>query len=180
MKAFLYKCAEWLTVPVERTSSLINWAGCFVLAVMMFFTAADVMGRYFFNRPILGSFEIQAFLMAIVVGFSLAICGVNKGHISVDIVLSLLPKRVRAVMDLISDLVSISFMVFVTWQTFHYMVILYQTHNVASTIPIPSWPFALASALGMTVFSLVLLRDCCYIGYQSLGGHLSLSGRSLE
>jgi len=180
MKAFLYKGARWLTVPVERASSLIDWVGCFVLAIMMFFTAADVIGRYFLNRPIVGSFEIQAFLMAIVIGFSLAICGVNKGHINVDVVLNVLPKRVRAVMDGISSFISIAFMAFLTWQTFRYVVILHQTNSVATTVPLPSWPFALAAAIGMTVFALVLLRDCFYIWYQAAGGHRSLRGRAEE
>ena len=38
-----------------------------VLAGMMFLTAADVILRYIFNRPVTGAYELIEFLMAILI-----------------------------------------------------------------------------------------------------------------
>ena len=40
-------------------------------ALMMFITAADVLLRYIFNRPISGTMELTSYMMAVVVGFGL-------------------------------------------------------------------------------------------------------------
>ena len=48
------------------------------LFVMMVLTAADVIGRYVFNAPISGAFEIVQYLMALVV-FLFLLTHLNRG-----------------------------------------------------------------------------------------------------
>ena len=56
----------------------INGAGIAVLAAMMTLTAADVCLRYLFNRPIMGAYELNEFMMAVFVGFSFAYTAIHK------------------------------------------------------------------------------------------------------
>lgn len=155
----LYKISKGLTVVVEPLSRVINYVGAGVLAVMMFLTATDVILRYVFNRPLKGSFEITSFLMAIVIPFAMAYCAVKKGHISVDILVTRFPKRAQAIVSSIVYLISLGLLSLITWQCFKYVFILYKANTLATTIPIPHWPFVIAVTIGIGVLFLVLLRD---------------------
>ncbi len=48
-------------------SYTLSRLGCVALFAMMGLTVVDVVGRYAFNSPILGAFEITSFLVAILV-----------------------------------------------------------------------------------------------------------------
>lgn len=155
----LSKVHQALSAAIDRLSGVLNGAAAGILAVMMFFTAADVGLRYIFNRPIKGSYEIQSFMMSLAIAFALAYCAVRKNHISVDVFLLKLSDRVRASLGLFTHLVGLAFLVLVTWQSIKYAVMQEKAHTLATTIPVPHWPFIVGVSLGMAVFFLVMLRD---------------------
>jgi len=60
-------------------STYLSYVGNFALAAMMLLTTADVIGRYFFNAPVLGAYEITEYLMLIMVFFIPGFGPVGKG-----------------------------------------------------------------------------------------------------
>ena len=68
--------------------------GTTVLAVMMFFIMTDVLLRYIFNSPILGSYEIVEYMMALLIPFGVVYCAHTKGHVAVDILFDRFPKGI--------------------------------------------------------------------------------------
>lgn len=64
---------------------------CF--AGIMLFIVADVMLRFLFNSPILGSFEIVEQLMLVGVFGAFAYAQMNGTHIHVSMLLNILPKK---------------------------------------------------------------------------------------
>lgn len=57
-----------------------------LLFAMMALTSADVLGRYVFDAPISGAFEIVQYLMAIVVFAALPATTASSSHLSVSII----------------------------------------------------------------------------------------------
>ena len=55
---------------------------------MMLLTAIDVTLRKTINFSILGAYELAQFMMAITIGLAMAQCGLEKGHIVVDVFIS--------------------------------------------------------------------------------------------
>ena len=55
-----------------------NGIGMVSLAAMMFLIAADVVLRYFFNKPITGDYELVQFMLVIMISLGLAYCGLRK------------------------------------------------------------------------------------------------------
>lgn len=55
---------------MEAITRFVGWIAEGVLFLMMLMTAANVTLRRLFNRPILGSHEINEYLMAIMVPFA--------------------------------------------------------------------------------------------------------------
>jgi len=67
---------------------IIAFVAAGVLALMMFLTAADVLLRYIFNRPISGTWELTSYMMVVMVSFGLSYCALVKGLISVEVLTS--------------------------------------------------------------------------------------------
>ncbi|MDE0334630.1 MAG: TRAP transporter small permease [Defluviicoccus sp.] len=69
-------------LPVRR---LLGWMVAVALAFMMVLTAVDVTGRFAFDSPIPGSFEVMEFCLAIVVFSALPLVTWDRRHITVSL-----------------------------------------------------------------------------------------------
>ncbi len=74
--------------PINHVASSV---GMILLAAMMFLTAADVVLRYSLNKPILGSYELTQYMLAIIISVGLAYCSIEKGHVTIDILTTRCP-----------------------------------------------------------------------------------------
>jgi len=142
-------------------SKAVNIVGVSVLALMMFFTVADVCLRYFFNRPIASSFELTEFMMALVVAFGLAHTALLGGHISVDILTSRLRPVVRAAFSSVSDLISAGIFALVAWQSFVQAEVLHESGLESDVLYLPVSPFVVAAGVGFGLLSLAFLLNFC-------------------
>jgi len=139
-------------------SVVLQGVGAGVLTVMMLLTASDVTLRQF-KIPIMGTDDITAFLMAILVSFGLAYCAIRKGHVKVDLVVERLPSRVQAIIDTVTTLLGLGLCTLITWQSFVNMVSLYTSGATSWTLNIIAFPFAGLVAFGFAWFTLVLLAE---------------------
>ena len=156
---WLSKAADSLNRVVRPVTGVFLGVGVAVLVLMMFLTAADVTGRYVFNRPILGSVELTEFMMATVVAFCIAYCAVMKGHVRVEVIVSRLPQRAQAIIDSITCFVGLGLFSLITWQCFVNMKLLFASKLTSSVLLIPVFPFAGVVGIGSACLTLVLLTD---------------------
>ncbi|MFC1860940.1 TRAP transporter large permease subunit [Chloroflexota bacterium] len=133
--------------------------GASIIAVMMFLTAVDVILRYFFNRPIIGSFELTEYLMVSAISFTLAYCAILKGHVRVDVIISLLPQGVQLVIRSIVTILALGLFSLVTWQSAIQAGIIQASGAYSSVLRIPTYPFVWVLFVGSALLSLVFLRD---------------------
>ena len=139
-------------------SIVLQGVGAGVLAVMMLLTASDVTLRQF-KLPIMGTDDITAFMMAILISFGLAYCTIKKGHVQVDLIVEHLPSRVQAIIDSITTLFGFGLCILITWQSFTNMISVYKSGATSWTLNIIVYPFAGLVAFGFALFVLVLLAD---------------------
>jgi len=142
---------------IYKLSKATNIVGVSVLAMMMLFTVTDVCLRYFFNRPLAGSFELTEFMMAIVISFGLAHTAALDGHISVDLLTSRLPQRVRLIFSCITNLISATVFALVTWQNFVQAKTLYLSGLESEVLYFPVFPFVIATGFGFALIFFVFL-----------------------
>ena len=155
----LNKIIHALKRVVNPLVRIISYVAAGVLALMMFITAADVLLRYIFNRPISGTWELTSYMMAVVVGFGLSYCALVKGLISVEVLTSRFSPGVQAVLNCITYFFSFCFFSLVTWQSILYIKLMFESNLVSAVLLIPTFPFIAALALGSLVFTMVLLAD---------------------
>ena len=155
----LNKAIYALNGVIKPLVRIISYAAAGVLALMMFLTAADVLLRYIFNRPISGTMELTSYMMAVVVGFGLSYCAIKKGLISVEIFTSRFSPWIRVRLNCVTYFLSFCFFLLITWQSVHYIKLMFESHLVSAVLRIPAFPFIASLALGSLVFTLVLLSD---------------------
>lgn len=149
---------------MRPTTMVLHYIGIGILAMLMFFTAVDVVLRNVSSLlnslkigttvTILGWFEITEYLMVILVSFSLAYCAIEKGHVVIELIVSRLSPLKQAVIGSITNLLSLGFFVVITWQTVTYVM---QITRSSTVLLIPAYPFVALLAVGCAAFCLILL-----------------------
>jgi len=134
---------------------LVAIAGA-ALAIMMFMMAVDVIGRYFFNSPLPGGLEMVEYLMAIIVPLSVAYCASHRSHVAVDLVVDHLPKLARRLLNIVVTIVSIVFVVLISWQNFLYIFEIKDSSLTSAVLKIPAYPFVASVFIGMSVFAFIM------------------------
>jgi TRAP-type C4-dicarboxylate transport system permease small subunit len=79
---------------IFRVSRGVNAVAGVTLTLIMGVTVTDVILRSL-GRPIVGTFELVAFLGAVVIGFSIPFTSWVRGHIYVDFFIGKLPRKAR-------------------------------------------------------------------------------------
>ncbi|MEW6669584.1 MAG: TRAP transporter small permease [Thermodesulfobacteriota bacterium] len=153
------KAIDCLNMVLRPAGTVLHSIGVGVLALMMFLTAADVILRYLFNRPIVGAFDLTEYMMTILISFGLAYCAMMKGHVTVDLIVSRLPQRVQAVIDCVTGLLSLGLFSLISWQCFVNVKLLYASGVTSTVLLIPVFPFVGVIGIGSAMLTLILLTD---------------------
>lgn len=144
-------------VPISQIAITISSV---FIAATMFLTAADVISRNLFNRPITGSMEVIQLMMSAVFGFGLAYCAVKKGHIRIDIIYAYVSQPAQRALDILSYFAAFGFCCLITWFTFQKgRVYLFNEETASQTLTVPIYPFAFLLSLSMAMLALVFLKD---------------------
>ena len=140
-------------------SSVLSYVGVLSLFAMMCLTTVDVVGRYLFNRPITGAFELTEYLVLILIFSFIGYTQSQKGHVAVDILLPLLPQKLRKLTDVANHLVCLVLMGLITWMGVAKAMDLKAVGEASPNLHIPAYPFAIYLVLGCLVMCLELIRS---------------------
>jgi TRAP-type C4-dicarboxylate transport system permease small subunit len=151
------KGGSWL----PATNRVMVYIAAFALTGMMMVTVADVVGRYFFNRPIRGAYELVGFLLVWAGSWGMGYCQIQKGHIRVDFLMQRLSQKSQAIMTVLANLLGFIAFSLLTWRVIllgHYYLSLTKG-NATDTLGIPIFPFVVMLAIGIGMLALVLFFD---------------------
>ena len=149
---------KFLDRIIKFLNQLLTWIGGFFLVGMIFLTCTNILLRLF-GMPIRGTFELMGFFGAIVTAFALGYTQVQRGHITVDIVILSFPTKVKRALNDVNNVVCMAFFALAAWQITQYATNLWETEEVTETLRIIYYPFTYAVALGCAILSLVFLVD---------------------
>lgn len=142
---------------VSTVSKLMSFVAQMVLLIVMLLITFDVFGRYFFNKPIKGTFELTELGLALMVFFGLAITHWHKEHVEIDFLLEKLSKKSIVIIDaIINAIIAISVFI-VSWKMLEYAHRVNISNTVTGDLRLPVNIFIIIAALGMFVFGLVAL-----------------------
>ncbi len=142
------------------TRSLNIIAGT-ALTFMMLLTVADVILRSF-RRPIPGTYELVAFLGAVVLGFCLPFTSWMRGHIYVDFFVSRFSQKIRNVFHISTRCMVIWLFLMIGWNLIKYGTDLKESGEVSMVLQMPFYPVAYGIGVCCFIQCLVCLCDILY------------------
>ncbi len=116
-----YSFEDWLTL-------LVFW-GMAASVFLQFFT------RYALNNSLAWTEEIAANCLVVVVFLGSVMCVRQMRHIQVDLIYRFLSKRVGRVLEMVVDLINISFFAYITWLMWRYLEIVGDERMVTVDLP---------------------------------------------
>ena len=166
---FFRNLASNLERVIAPLTLVVSYIAACVLGVMSLLTVADVVGRYIFNKPIPGTFELGEFQLAIIVFFGIAYCGIQRGHVTIGLVVSRLRQRTQDVIDSIMYAFFFIFLCLLSWQLYKYAIELWHNGFRSSILKLPVFPSIFVAAFGCTLLSVVVLIHLLLFLNRALG-----------
>ena len=140
-------------------SYVLSRIGSFCLLCMMGLTVVDVVGRYAFNKPILGAFEMTEFVVLLVVFSFLAYTQSQNSHVTVDLLVNNFPKPLQRAVDVVNHVLCFILMLLITYKGYHKILEAYESGEKPMNLPVPDWPFAIFMTIGCAVLCIEYIRD---------------------
>ena len=137
------------------------------LVVMTTVTVADVTGRYLLNRPLPGALELSELLMVFVVFGAFAVTELRNGHVDIDVVVTKMSSRGRALSETFAALLSTAFWGAITWRTALHAQNVWRGGETTPNLGLPIAPFVWIAAAGTLLFTLALVAKV-YAAFQRL------------
>ena len=134
-------------------SKLLNIIAGISVTGMMLLTVADVLLRAV-GHPIIGTYEIVALSLALVVGFGIPQVSLDRGHVYMDLLLEKLSKRGKKVMNTSTRVLCLILFAFLGYNLFNVGARFHASGEVSATIKIPFYPVAYGVAV-------CCLLECC-------------------
>ncbi len=98
------------------TSRAGAWFGGALVLLAAAVISADVLMRKLFDTTLGGASEISGYVLAVSTTWSLALALIDRAHVRIDSLYTLLPTRICAVLDILALLAFMVFAGILTWE----------------------------------------------------------------
>ncbi len=142
--------------PFSRWSSVI---GNVALTAMILTIVAEVIARNVLRVSLPGTIELVEVLLVLVVFSGMAYASLRKSHIKVGILADRFSPTTKLVISVGTNLVALGMISIISWQNVAQAQYLWTTHLHSGILEIPIWPFILAAAAFMGLFTLAVVVD---------------------
>jgi TRAP-type C4-dicarboxylate transport system permease small subunit len=147
---------------LEKICRILNlvfiWIAGLCMAAMILMTCANIFLRVVWI-PLKGTYELMGYFGALVTAFALGYTQMKKGHIAVDVLVTLFNPKVQLILQGINCLICTLFFSIAGWQISQYATTLWKTGEVTETLRIAYYPFAYGVASGCLLLALVMLIE---------------------
>lgn len=127
-----------------------------VLVALMCLTVADVVGRYFFNSPLNGVFDLTQFAVLIMTFLSFAYCGFRGAHVVIELLYDRIPERAQFIVRRLSNALGTVLFAAIAWRAVIQSFDVREFNEASQLLTIPYWPFYYVVAFGAALFAIVL------------------------
>jgi TRAP-type transport system small permease protein len=129
------------------------------LGIMMLLTTIDVLGRYFFNRPIPGSYELIGFSLIIAMGWGLTYCQIQKHHLTATFILEKLSDKAKRIVDVLTYLFGFVLFSIISWQLVQLAGDYISRGATSSTLKIAYAPFVILLIVSTVMLTVAYILD---------------------
>ena len=140
-------------VYIERGVSVIetalNYIGVSLIMFLMLFATGGVLGRYFFNRPFTGYWDMAEMMLAALVFFGIAYTQRMGGHIRVEMFLTrAIRGRSYHIAEFLTLVLSLGVFAFIAFYGLRRALYAWASGDVTPSMLWPAWPPMMCVAIG--------------------------------
>lgn len=160
----------------ESISKFFAVVGAVLIIPLILSLAYEVFSRYVLREPTIWAYEISYMLMGTIFLFGMAYALKTRQHVNVDVIYSILPKRVKALFDMIGSCILFIALFWLVNALSSYAIDTYeyQERSGASGWNPIIWPFR---AVWLVGFALLAMQTFFEI-IKSM--HIIITGNSVE
>lgn len=124
---------------LDAVSRLFALCAGLMLTAMALMSVYSIIGRSFFDKPVLGDYELVQMMSAVAVTMALPYCQMVRGHIIVDFFTTWLSRRSNAVLDTLAALLLALCAFVIGWRvsvaTFEFA----RNNDASMLLGLPTW-----------------------------------------
>ncbi|MCX5838761.1 MAG: TRAP transporter small permease subunit [Deltaproteobacteria bacterium] len=145
---------------VERINGfLVKILGVIVLFIMLT-GVYEVAMRYLFNHPTSWVWELNGFLLTVIVSLAGGYVLMKKSHVRVDVIYQAFSTRTKAIIDVVTFAFTLLFLGVLLWQTsiMGFQSLQFFEHSQTDFRP-PIYPFKIIMCIGVFLFLMQAVLD---------------------
>ena len=140
-----------------RLEIVLGSVSAVVLFLMMMVTAVDVIGRYLFNTPLAGGFELTEMMLAALIYCGLPLVSKRREHIVIDTFDTFMSSNVKRVLDIAADVVCFLTLSGIGYLIFRRAVRVADYGDTTNVLKLPLAPVAYAMGTMIVIAALIHL-----------------------
>ena len=144
---------------MNKIATMVSYLGMLVIAVLTVLTGIDVVGRYAFNSPLPGAFELTEAIMALAVAFGIVVTTAKDEHINVDALFVKLPAFWQRVLLLLAAIIGVLVFGVMFWKGTEAGIDAVRSSETTTLLHVPISPFKFALAAAFLISVLFLIRQ---------------------
>ena len=142
---------------VQYLTRILLIIASIAVLTMMVIISFNILGRIFFNSPILGAIEIAGLTGAVLAAVALAYTEREHRNVVVEIVANLFPPRVRGFTDAFVLLLSLGGVGVMAWAMFKEAFHAASFAEATLVLEVPTTPFKFIWAIGLLILFIAIL-----------------------
>jgi TRAP-type C4-dicarboxylate transport system permease small subunit len=127
------------------------------LTAIILLTCLDVSMRYFFNRPLAGTYDLVSLMGAVLAAFAMPYTMLMKGHVAVDLFVRKLSRKKQLAVETVTHVAGILLSLILGWQCFALASDMKSAGEVTPTLLLPFYPIVYAMAVCFFLLCLAIL-----------------------
>jgi len=148
---------------VTGLGSLFNKVASASLLAIMLLTCLDVSMRYFFSRPITGTYDLVSLMGAILASFAMPFTMLQKGHVAVEILIQSLSRSKQLFIETLTHVLGILLFLVLVWQSIVLARDMKAAGEVTPTLLVPFYPILICMAICFFGLCLAILVNLLHV-----------------
>ncbi|HEY6240309.1 MAG TPA: TRAP transporter small permease [Burkholderiales bacterium] len=136
----------------------LGYLAAALMFATMLLTCVDVVGRYFFNKPVTGGFELTEMLLAALIFAGLPLVTLRGDHITVDLLDPVTPDWLFRIQHVLASLIGAACTGYLSWRLWLRAEALGRAGEITSELHIKlSWlTYSMSFLMALTAAALVV------------------------
>lgn len=144
---------------IEWVAHKLGLLGSGVMVAIMLLTVIDVVLRFVFNSPLVGTLELTEIAMVALIFFAIPWAASQKVNVRVDILVNIFSSKIKKLLESISCLLSLCIAALWAWFAIPQAVYMKELGQQSDMLRIPIYPFYIIIVIGFGMLALVWLGD---------------------